>query len=185
MRPLDLSRRRTLVHRRRTAVWLTQNFPTLEWMTIGRSYGIPHDFVIFLIVAAIIGLLLHRSVFGTTCSPSAERRGGALLRAWDQKIIVAAGYLRHARRHFIGIFVTVYTRSISPASHGSFYELYGSMRRRFSAVVSAWRRGLDPRRAVLGAILLRILQNLVDLLGVSSSLIFGCMGTVDLDWRAR
>ena len=41
-----------------------QTFPALEWITTGRSFGVPHTFVIFLIVAAIMAVLLHRSVFG-------------------------------------------------------------------------------------------------------------------------
>jgi ribose transport system permease protein len=73
----------------------------------------------------------------------------------------------------------MYTRSISPASHGNFYELY--------AIAAAVLGGCSLRGGegsilgiVLGAILLQILQNLVNLLGIPSSLNFAVMGTVIL-----
>ena len=73
----------------------------------------------------------------------------------------------------------MYTRSISPASHGNFYELY--------AIAAAVLGGCSLRGGegsilgiVLGAILLQVLQNLVNLLGIPSSLNFAVMGTVIL-----
>jgi ribose transport system permease protein len=73
----------------------------------------------------------------------------------------------------------MYTRSISPASHGNFYELYG--------IAAAVLGGCSLRGGegsvlgiVLGSILLQELQNLVNLLGIPSSLNFAVMGTVIL-----
>ena len=39
-------------------------FPTLEWLTTGRTYGVPHTFIALIVVAAIMWVVLHRSVFG-------------------------------------------------------------------------------------------------------------------------
>jgi ribose transport system permease protein len=73
----------------------------------------------------------------------------------------------------------MYVRSISPASHGNFYELYG--------IAAAVLGGCSLRGGegsivgiVLGSILLQILQNLVNLLGIPSSLNFAVMGAVIL-----
>ena len=73
----------------------------------------------------------------------------------------------------------MYTRSISPASHGNFYELYG--------IAAAVLGGCSLRGGegsilgiVLGAVLLQMLQNLVNLLGIPSSLNFAVMGGVIL-----
>ena len=73
----------------------------------------------------------------------------------------------------------MYTRSISPASHGNFYELY--------AIAAAVLGGFSLRGGegsmigvVLGAVLLQVLQNLVNLLGIPSSLNFAVMGSVIL-----
>jgi ribose transport system permease protein len=73
----------------------------------------------------------------------------------------------------------MYTRSISPASHGTFYELYG--------IAAAVLGGCSLRGGegsvfgiVLGVVLLQVLQNLVNLLGIPSSLNFAVMGAVIL-----
>ncbi len=77
------------------------------------------------------------------------------------------------------IYLAMYTASISPASHGNFYELY--------AIAAAVLGGCSLRGGegsvlglVLGAVLLQILQNLVNLLGIPSSLNFAVMGGVIL-----
>jgi ribose transport system permease protein len=73
----------------------------------------------------------------------------------------------------------MYTRSILPSAHGSFYELY--------AIAAAVLGGFSLRGGegsiigvVLGTILLQVLQNLVNLLGIPSSLNFAVMGSVIL-----
>ena len=70
-------------------------------------------------------------------------------------------------------------RSILPSSHGNFYELY--------AIAAAVLGGFSLRGGegsiigvVLGTILLQVLQNLVNLLGIPSSLNFAVMGSVIL-----
>ena len=80
---------------------------------------------------------------------------------------------------FSAILIAMYTRSISPAVHGSFYELY--------AIAAAVLGGCSLRGGqgsiigvVLGTVLLQVLQNLVNLLGIPSSLNFAVMGTVIL-----
>ena len=82
------------------------------------------------------------------------------------------------------IFFAMYTRSISPSSHGNFYELY--------AIAAAVLGGCSLRGGegsiigvVLGTILLQVLQNLVNLLGIPSSLNFAVMGGGHPDRRAR
>ena len=72
----------------------------------------------------------------------------------------------------------MYTRSIAPAVHGNFYELYA-----IAAVLGGFSlRGGEGSivGVVLGTILLQILQNLVNLLGIPSSLNFAVMGSVIL-----
>src|SRR6202035_4730602 len=41
-----------------------QSFPTLEWLTTGRSFGVPHTFIAFVLIALAVAVLLHRWVFG-------------------------------------------------------------------------------------------------------------------------
>jgi ribose transport system permease protein len=78
-----------------------------------------------------------------------------------------------------GVVLAFYTNSISPSSHGSFYELYG--------IAAAVLGGCSLRGGegsiigiLIGAALLQVLQNLVNLLGIPSSLNFAVMGAVIL-----
>ena len=78
-----------------------------------------------------------------------------------------------------GVLLAFYTNSISPSSHGNFYELYG--------IAAAVLGGCSLRGGegsiigiLIGTALLQVLQNLVNLLGIPSSLNFAVMGAVIL-----
>ena len=77
------------------------------------------------------------------------------------------------------MLLVFYTNSVSPSSFGNFYELY--------AIAAAVLGGCSLRGGegsilgiVLGTALLQVLQNLVNILGIPSSLNFAVMGTVIL-----
>ena len=40
------------------------DYDLLEWLTSGRTYNIPHTLIFLLIVAAIMSVVLHKSMFG-------------------------------------------------------------------------------------------------------------------------
>jgi ribose transport system permease protein len=157
-----------------------QSFPTLEWLTTGRSFGVPHSFIAFVIVSIAMGVLLHRSVFGRYLFAVGRNEEAARYSGIRTGRVVAAAYIICGLlAGFSSIFLTMYVRSISPASHGNFYELYG--------IAAAVLGGCSLRGGegsivgiVLGSILLQILQNLVNLLGIPSSLNFAVMGAVIL-----
>ena len=78
-----------------------------------------------------------------------------------------------------GVLLAFYTNSVSPSSHGNFYELYGIA----AAVLGgcSFRGGEGSIIGILiGTALLQVLQNLVNLLGIPSSLNFAVMGAVIL-----
>jgi ribose transport system permease protein len=157
-----------------------QSFPTLEWLTTSRTLGVPHSMIAFVIAAIVLAVLLHRSVFGRYLfavgkNEEAARYSGIRTR----RIIVAAYVICCGLTALAAIYIAMYTRSISPASHGNFYELY--------AIAAAVLGGCSLRGGegsilgvVLGTILLQVLQNLVNLLGIPSSLNFAVMGGVIL-----
>jgi ribose transport system permease protein len=77
------------------------------------------------------------------------------------------------------VLFVFYTESVSPSAHGNFYELY--------AIAAAVLGGCSLRGGegsilgiVLGTVLLQVLQNLVNMLGIPSSLNFAVMGAVIL-----
>jgi ribose transport system permease protein len=156
------------------------SFPMLEWLTTGRFYGIPHSLIAFLVITVIMGIVLHKSVFGRYLlavgkNEEAARYSGIA----TSKITIAAYVICCGLTALAAIFIAMYTRSISPSSHGNFYELY--------AIAAAVLGGCSLRGGegsivgvVLGTVLLQVLQNLVNLLGIPSSLNFAVMGSVIL-----
>ncbi|MDR3470851.1 MAG: ABC transporter permease [Devosia sp.] len=155
-----------------------QSFPDLEFITTGRILGVPTAFIAMLIAAAIMWVVVHRSVFGRYLyavgkNEEAARYSGIR----TDSVIIAAYVICQVLTILSAIYFAMYTRSISPASHGNFYELY--------AIAAAVLGGFSLRGgegsvigAILGVILLQELQNLVNLLGIPSSLNFSVMGGV-------
>jgi ribose transport system permease protein len=157
-----------------------KSIPSLEWLTTGRTHGVPHSFVMFIVVAIIMGIVLHRSVFGRYLYAVGKNEEAARYSGIRTNRVIAAAYvICSGLAGLSSVYFVMYTRSISPASHGSFYELYG--------IAAAVLGGCSLRGGegsvfgiVLGAVLLQILQNLVNLLGIPSSLNFAVMGGVIL-----
>lgn len=156
------------------------SFPMLEWLTTGRFYGVPHSMIAFVLIAIAMGVVLHRSVFGRHLFAVGKNEEAARYSGIDtRRVIVAAYIICCGLTAVAAIFIAMYTRSISPSSHGNFYELY--------AIAAAVLGGCSLRGGegsilgvVLGTVLLQVLQNLVNLLGIPSSLNFAVMGSVIL-----
>jgi ribose transport system permease protein len=157
-----------------------ESFPVLEWLTTGRLFGVPHSFIAMIVVAAIMWIVLHLSVFGRHLYAVGKNEEAARYSGISTKRIIVSAYVICGLLTAVSaIFFAMYTRSISPSSHGNFYELY--------AIAAAVLGGFSLRGGegsivgvVLGVILLQILQNLVNLLGIPSSLNFAVMGSVIL-----
>lgn len=172
------------------------SFPTLEWLTTGRSelfapvarllgyegptIAVPHTLIALLVVTVIAGVVLHRSVLGRYLFAIGKNEEAARFSGIaTSRITIAAYVICCGLTAFNAILLAMYTRSISPAVHGNFYELY--------AIAAAVLGGFSLRGGegsvigvVLGTVLLQILQNLVNLLGIPSSLNFAVMGSVIL-----
>lgn len=154
------------------------SFPTLEWLTTGRILGVPNSLIAMLVIAVVTGVLLHRSVFGRILLATGRNPDGARYSGVNTQLVLISAYTLCALLTAIAaIYLAMYTRSISPASHGNFYELY--------AIAAAVLGGCSLRGGegsilgvVLGTVLLQVLQNLVNLLGIPSSLNFAVMGSV-------
>jgi ribose transport system permease protein len=155
-------------------------YPALQWLTTGRTFGIPHSFIAFIIIAIVMGIVLHRSVFGRYLFAVGKNEEAARYSGIRTKRVISSAYIIcGGLAGLAALFLTLYTRSISPATHGNFYELY--------AIAAAVLGGCSLRGGegsmlgiVLGTILLQVLQNLVNLLGIPSSLNFAVIGAVIL-----
>jgi len=154
-------------------------YPGLEFFT-NRIWGIPTSAFVLLIVAAIAWIVLHRSVFGRYLFAVGKNEEAARFSGIRTDLVILSAYVICAGlTAFASVFFAMYTRSVAPSSHGNFYELY--------AIAAAVLGGFSLRGGegsiigvVLGTILLQILQNLVNLLGIPSSLNFAVMGGVIL-----
>lgn len=156
------------------------SYPELEWLTIGRSFGVPHSFIAMLIVAAIMWVVLHKSVFGRHLYAVGKNEEAARFSGIRTGYVITLAYIICSVLAAVAaIYFAMFTKSVQPSSHGNFYELY--------AIAAAVLGGFSLRGGegsiigvVLGAVLIQELQNLVNLLGIPSSLNFGVMGTVIL-----
>jgi len=155
-------------------------FETLQKLTTGQILGVPMPFVLLIIISFIMWVVLHRSIYGRYLFAVGRNEEAARFSGINTSLVIASSYVVSALMAGFGaILLAFYTNSISPSSHGNFYELY--------AIAAAVLGGCSLRGGegsiigiVIGAALLQVLQNLVNLLGIPSSLNFAVMGTVIL-----
>jgi ribose transport system permease protein len=146
----------------------------------GHVAGIPNTFILLIILALILGVLLHRSVYGRWLYAVGKNEEAARFSGINTNIVIATAYIISGGLAGVSTVLFVfYTNSVSPSSFGNFYELY--------AIAAAVLGGCSLRGGegsilgiVLGTALLQVLQNLVNILGIPNSLNFAVMGTVIL-----
>lgn len=155
-------------------------FDWLRELATGVRFGIPMPFILLIIISAAMWVLLHRSVYGRYLYAVGRNEIAARYSGINSVRIVASAYIILGLLAGISaILFAFYTNSISPSSHGNSFELYG--------IAAAVLGGCSLRGGegsiigiLIGAALLQVLQNLVNLLGIPSSLNFAVMGTVIL-----
>jgi ribose transport system permease protein len=155
-------------------------FQWLKDLAAGSLWGVPTPFVFLTVLSVALGILLHKTVYGRNLYALGKNEEAAVYAGIRTGRILAGVYvLSAALTALAAIFVAFYTNSVSPSAHGNFYELYGIA----AAVLGgcSLRGGEGSVVGVLiGVALLQVLQNLVNLLGIPSSLNFAVMGAVIL-----
>lgn len=157
-----------------------EGFETLRSIASGKLLGVPMPFVILIVVAIVMWFVLHRSVYGRYLLAVGRNEEAARFSGINTRLVIASSYVIAGLLTGIsGIMIAFYTNSVSPSNHGNFYELYG--------IAAAVLGGCSLRGGegsiigiVIGTALLQVLQNLVNLLGIPSSLNFAVMGAVVL-----
>ena len=155
-------------------------FDWLRELATGVVFGVPMPFVLLIVISAGMWVLLHRSVYGRYLYAVGRNEMAARYSGINSSRIIASAYIiLGVLAGISAILFAFYTNSISPSSHGNSYELYG--------IAAAVLGGCSLRGGegsiigiLIGAALLQVLQNLVNLLGIPSSLNFAVMGTVIL-----
>jgi len=155
-------------------------FEGLRDLATGSLAGIPTPFVLLTIISVAMWVLLHRSVYGRYLFAVGRNEEAARYSGINSRSIINVAYvISGGLAGQAAIIFAFYTNSISPSSHGNFFELYG--------IAAAVLGGCSLRGGegsivgiLIGVALLQVLQNLVNLLGVPSSLNFAVMGAVIL-----
>jgi ribose transport system permease protein len=155
-------------------------FEALRDLASGSLLGIPTPFILLIIIACVMWVVLHRSIYGRYLYAVGRNQEAAVYSGINARKIIASSYvLSGALAGISGVLIAFYTNSVAPSSHGNFYELYG--------IAAAVLGGCSLRGGegsivgiLIGATLLQVLQNLVNLLGIPSSLNFAVMGAVIL-----
>lgn len=155
-------------------------FELLKSLATESLFGIPMPFILLIVISAIMWVVLHRSVYGRYLFAVGRNETAARYSGINSNLIISSAYvLCGFLAGIAGIVLAFYTNSISPSSHGNSYELYGIA----AAVLGgcSLRGGSGSIVGILiGTALLQVLQNLVNLLGIPSSLNFAVMGVVIL-----
>jgi ribose transport system permease protein len=157
-----------------------EGFPLLKNLADGKLFGFPMPFVILIVIAIIMWIVLHRSIYGRYLFAVGRNEEATRFSGINTRWIIASSYIIAGLLTGIsGILFAFYTNSVSPSTHGTSYELYGIA----AAVLGgcSLRGGEGSILGILiGTALLLVLQNLVNLLGIPSSLNFAVMGAVVL-----
>jgi ribose transport system permease protein len=155
-------------------------FETLAKLARGKLFGLPMPFIILVVVGVIMWFVLHRSVYGRYLFAVGRNEEATRFSGINTRTIIASTYIVAGLLTGIsGILWGFYTNSVSPSNYGTFYECY--------AIAAAVLGGCSLRGGegsiigiIIGTAVLQVLQNLVNLLGIKSSLNFSVMGVVIL-----
>jgi len=158
----------------------SQGFDWLRRFTSGNLAFIPMPFVLLVVVGAIMWIMLHRSIYGRHLFAVGRNAEAARYSGINTANVICGAYvISGSLAALAAILIAFYTNSISPSSHGNFYELY--------AIAAAVLGGCSLRGGegsiagiVIGTALLQVLRNLVNLLDIPGSLDFAVMGAVIL-----
>jgi ribose transport system permease protein len=153
-------------------------FEGLRDLATGSLWGIPTPFLLLLIISLVMWIVLHRSVYGRYLFAVGRNEEAARYSGINSRRIITSAYvILGILAGIAGVVIAFYTNSISASSHGNFYELY--------AIAAAVLGGCSLRGGegsiigiLIGAALLQVLQNLVNLLEIPTSLNFAVMGAV-------
>lgn len=157
-----------------------EGFEVLRSIASGKLFGIPMPFVMLVIIGSILWVVLHRSVYGRYLLAVGRNEEAARFSGINTRRVITGSYVIAGLLTGVsGIMIAFYTNSVSPSNHANSYELY--------AIAAAVLGGCSLRGGegsiigiIIGTALLQVLQNLVNLLGIPSSLNFAVMGAVVL-----
>lgn len=141
---------------------------------------IPMPFLVLLAIAVVSAVLLNHTAWGRHLLALGNNELAARYSGIDtDRLKIAAYVISAVLAGVAGILFALDVNVIQPASHGNFYELY--------AIAAAVLGGCSLRGGegsivgvVIGAAVMRILYNSINLLGIPTQLEFAIIGGVIL-----
>ena len=146
----------------------------------GEGIAVPMPFLLFVGIAVIAGVFLHRSVYGRHLLALGRNEQAARFSGINTDRLILLAYVVSALlAGFAGVLFALDVNAVQPAGHGNFYELY--------AIAAAVLGGCSLRGGegtilgvVIGAAILRVLYNAINVLGIATQLEFAVIGAVIL-----
>jgi len=144
------------------------------------TYAIPYAFFLFLLVAVLAAVFLNKTIYGRYMLALGRNVEAARFSGIDTDRMTVVGYVICTVMAALGgVFFLNYSDSISPSSHGNFFELY--------AIAAAVLGGCSLRGGegsilgvVIGTALMVTLKMFINLMKISDTLEFAIIGIVIL-----
>jgi ribose transport system permease protein len=145
------------------------SFAALHYLAQGEVGPIKMPFVIMFVVAIVMWIVLHRSVYGRYLFAVGRNEEAARYSGINTTLVIGSAYvLCMALAAVSSVLFAFYVESVEPTEHGMLFELY--------AIAAAVLGGCSLRGGegsiigiVLGTVLLLVLRNQVNLLSIPSS----------------
>ena len=149
-------------------------------VSLGVGFALPIPFFLLLLAGVLAALFLNRTIWGRYLlalgrNETAARYSGIQI----ERMKVLAYVLCSGTAGLGGILFALDVNSVQPAAHGNFYELY--------AIAAAVLGGCSLRGGegsilgvVIGAAVMRLLYNAINVSGIPTQLEFAIIGAVIL-----
>jgi ribose transport system permease protein len=140
----------------------------------------PMPMILLAVLAIVAAVFLNRTIYGRYLLALGRNEQAARYSGINTDRMTIIAYVISAMMSgFAGILFALYLNSIQPATHGGYYELY--------AIAAAVLGGCSLRGGegsilgvVIGAALMRVIYNSINLMGIPTNLEFAIIGTVIL-----
>jgi ribose transport system permease protein len=164
-------------------------FKTLRYLSIGHPFSIPlpgsqvlvpMPFVLMMVIAAAAAILLNRTIYGRYLLALGRNEQAARFSGINtHRITIMAYLICSVLAGLAGVLFALDVNSIQPSGLGEFYELY--------AIAAAVLGGCSLRGGegtifgvIIGAAVMRVLYNSINILGIPTQLEFAIIGIVIL-----
>jgi len=147
---------------------------------LGAGCSIPIPFVILVLLGLLAGLFLNRTIWGRYLLALGRNEEAARYSGIDiERMKILAYVICSGTAGLGGILFALDVNSVQPAAHGNFYELY--------AIAAAVLGGCSLRGGegsilgvIIGAAVMRVLYNAINVVGIPTQLEFAIIGGVIL-----